>query len=111
MFLLQYTQHLNDSNKIRTHNYLVRKRTLNRPVWLNGWVFLYELSGCKLESRCCHLNSNIGLVSSKEFLDIQATIECRFTQKRVRNMIITYSQKSKFSNLDVVLDLFEMSYK
>ena len=31
-------------------------------------------------------------VSSKEFLDIQATIECRFTLKLVRDMIITYSQ-------------------
>ena len=31
-------------------------------------------------------------VSSKTFLDIQAIIECRFTLKRVRDMIITYSQ-------------------
>ena len=31
------------------------------------------------------------LRSSKEFLDIQATIECRFTLKRVRDMIRTYS--------------------
>ena len=23
------------------------------PVWLNGWVFVYELSGCGFESRCC----------------------------------------------------------
>ena len=30
-------------------------------------------------------------VSSKEFLDIQATIECRFTLKLVRDLIITYS--------------------
>ena len=30
-------------------------------------------------------------VLSKESLDIQATIECRFTLKRVRDMIITYS--------------------
>ena len=30
-------------------------------------------------------------VSSKEFLEIQATIECRITLKRVRDMIITYS--------------------
>ena len=22
-------------------------------VWLNGWVFSYELSGCGFESRCC----------------------------------------------------------
>ena len=26
------------------------------PVWLNGWVFVYELSGCGFESSCCHLN-------------------------------------------------------
>ena len=50
-----------DSNGTRTHNHLVCKRTLNTPV------------------------------SSKEFLDIQANIECRFTLKRVRDMIRTYS--------------------
>ena len=26
-----------------------------RPVWLNGWVFVYQLSGCGLESRCFYL--------------------------------------------------------
>ena len=36
--------------------------------------------------------SDIGPVSSKHLLDIQATKECRFTLKRVRDMIITYSQ-------------------
>ena len=43
-----------------THNHLVRKWTLDhlakiRPVWLNGWVFVYELSGCEFESHCCQL--------------------------------------------------------
>ena len=33
--------------------------------------------------------------SSKEFLDIQATIECGFTLKRVRDMTRTYSQTNK----------------
>ena len=23
-----------------------------RPVWLNGWVFVYELSSCRFESSC-----------------------------------------------------------
>ena len=36
--------------------------------------------------------SDFAPVSSKEFLDIQATIECGFTLKRVRDMIRTYSQ-------------------
>ena len=35
-------------------------------------------------------------VSSKEFLDIQATIECRFTLKR--DTIITYSRFGVFIN-------------
>ena len=26
------------------------------PVWLNGWVSVYELSGCRFGSRSCHLN-------------------------------------------------------
>ena len=28
----------------------------NWPVCLNGWVFVYKLSGWGFESRCCHLN-------------------------------------------------------
>ena len=28
-------------------------------VWLNGWVNVYELSGCGFESRCCQLDMNI----------------------------------------------------
>ena len=36
--------------------------------------------------------SDFAPASSKEFLDIQATVECGFTLKRVRDMIRTYSQ-------------------
>ena len=36
--------------------------------------------------------SDFAPASSKESLDIQATIECGFTLKRVRDMIKTYSQ-------------------
>ena len=39
--------------------------------------------------------SDIAPVSSKEFLNSQATIECRFTLKRVRDMLITYSQMNR----------------
>ena len=40
----------------------------------------------------------MALVSSKEFLDIQTTIECGFTLKRVRDTIITYSHFGVFIN-------------
>ena len=33
--------------------------------------------------------SNFGPALSKEFLDIQATIECEFTLKRIHDKIIT----------------------
>ena len=48
---------LSDSNWTRTHDHLVHNEHSNIwPVWLNGWVFVYELSGCGFESSCCHLN-------------------------------------------------------
>ena len=47
------------------------------------------------------LTSDIAPVSSKEFHDIQATIECRFTLKRVRDMIIiTYNHIMILYKLD-----------
>ena len=62
-------------------------------VWPYGWVFLYKLSGSGFESCCNHLKtSDIAPVLSKEFLDIQANIECGFTLKRICDMITTYSQ-------------------
>ena len=58
---------------------------------------MYELSGCGLESSCSNLKtSDFVPASSKEFLDIQATIECEFTLKRVLDMIKTYSHKPFF---------------
>ena len=30
------------------------------PVWPNGWLFVYELSGCGFESRCSHLMFRYG---------------------------------------------------
>ena len=34
------------------------------PVWLNGWVFVYELSGCGFESSCIHIK-NFSYMSEK----------------------------------------------
>ena len=38
------------TDKYSQHSFIIR------PVWLNGWVFLYELSSCGFESRCSRLN-------------------------------------------------------
>ena len=66
-----------------------RSHKANLVKWLTK--FVYELSGCGFESRCCHLNLSIAPNSSNEFLDVQVTIECRFTQKLRRDMRIAYS--------------------
>ena len=34
----------------------VNESSIFWPVLLNGWVFVYELNGCRFESRYCHLN-------------------------------------------------------
>ena len=59
-----------DWNWTRTQNHLVLKQTLNHAVTSP---------------------SDFTPALSKEFLDIQAPIECGFTLKRVRDMTRTYS--------------------
>ena len=55
-------------------------------------MLVYKLTGRGFESRCSHLNLiNIAPISRKEFLELQAAIECVFTLKRARNMKRTYS--------------------
>ena len=79
---------LSDRNRNRTPNHLVCKRTLSHlakltkwfscfvstylhsrhssvfwPLWLHGWVFVYELSGCRFESRCCHSDFRLSVLS------------------------------------------------
>ena len=52
--------------------------------------------------------SDFAPASSKEVLDIQATIECGFTLKRVRDMTRTYSQvMTSFSFSGLLSDLVQ----
>ena len=105
--IITYTQ-IHRTDKWSQHSSIIW------PVWLNGSVFVYKLSGCRFESRYCHSKtSDIAPVSSKELLDIQATRECRFTLKRVRYKIITQIHRlfslhelrlvSRFSNQEIFL--------
>ena len=71
-----------DYNWTRTQNHLVLKQTLNHLAKL-----VLGLSPVAVTSP-----SDFAPALSKEFLDIQATIECGFTLKRVRDMTRTYSQ-------------------
>ena len=62
----------------RTHNHIGHKGTLNF-CWLNGWVFVYELS-CGFKSSCSHLNFRYRTCFEQE-------VSC----KCVWNMIKTHS--------------------
>ena len=88
-----------DSNWTWTHNHLVIKRMLNHLVKLAKW-WSCVMSICMVHLTACHYHnrfafpskSTLCIYSSKEFLDIEATIECKVTPKRVSDMIRTYSQ-------------------
>ena len=61
---------------------------------------MIELSCEYLSVRC------MAPASSKEFLDIQATVECGFTLNLVRDMIKTYNQMhrtDKYSQLSSII--------
>ena len=45
--IIMYSQ-MNRTDKYSQHS------SIPWPVWLNGWVFVYELSGCGFEFNCCH---------------------------------------------------------
>ena len=50
-----HTWHKNIQSMHRTDKY-PQHNSIIWPVWLNGWVFVYELSGCGFKSTCSHLN-------------------------------------------------------
>ena len=52
----------------------------------------YEFTGLNPIAR----NFRYRACFEQEVLDIQATIECGFTLKRVRDMIIAYSRNAKY---------------
>ena len=56
-----------------------------------NWNFPKSWTVWGFEPCCSHLNVRFCACLSKEFLGIQATIECVFTLKRVHDMRTTYS--------------------
>ena len=47
---------MHHKNKYSQHSSIIKKIKKIRPVWLNGWVSVYELSVCEFKSSCSHLN-------------------------------------------------------
>ena len=80
---------LSDCNWTWTENHLVCKRTLNhlaklaislQPVWPNGWVFFYELSGSEFKSSCSHLTNYMVNLCFHLLLN---AMRCEFNSKSV----------------------------
>ena len=98
---------LRDSNGIQTRNQLFCKQTLNhlaklalphlasQPFRQTDHLAKLALQLRGLQTKWLwvriSLLSGMAPASRKEFLDIQATMRCRFTLKLVRDMIISYS--------------------
>ena len=80
-----------------TSFYHVRKMStsleINKLIKQKVTVFVYELSGCGFESRVCYLNFRYGarLIRARSSLTFRQTLDCRFTLKLERDMIITHS--------------------
>ena len=49
---------------------------------LNGWAFVYKISGCGIDSCCSYLNFRYHACFEQGALDTQTTTECTFTLKR-----------------------------
>ena len=64
-----------------------QQRDSNPQVWLNGWVFVYKLSGCGFESHCCHLNmfTKSHIHSSSHALNCSSCRLSNFTLNRLSN--------------------------
>ena len=69
----------------------VKELLVRRPVWIKGWVFVDELSGCGFESSSSHLNFKFRACFELGVPWHSGNFECGFTLKHVRDMIRTCS--------------------
>ena len=89
---------LTDSNRIQTLNHLVRKRTLNHlaklakwlSVWINGWMFVYELSGCGFESLTVTYTLNILRSSNQKIFKVCLAILHHFSFLKNQGKIVSF---------------------
>ena len=51
-----WTLHDNNMSQMHRTDKYSQQSSIIWPVWLNGWVSVYELSGCGSESSCSHLH-------------------------------------------------------
>ena len=69
-------------------------------VWLNNWVFVYELIGCGFESRYCHLNFRYRGCFEQGVLWYSGNYRVQILLRCACDMIITYRQFWRCFNTD-----------
>ena len=57
------TQSVQHADKYSQHS------SISYSVWLNGWVFIYDLCSCGFESRGSHLKTHILYADAEKCLD------------------------------------------
>ena len=98
---------LNDCNGTRTHNHLVRKRTLKylaklAKMYYELTVFVYELSGCRFESCCIEViicNNCIWLLFLNWFGNSHVFLDVAFDEKSTLQRVDASNQLWKLMNL------------
>ena len=63
------------------------------PVWLNGWVFVNQLSGCGFDSRCSHLTYRYCTWLQQGVTWYLGNYRVQIHAERVCDMMKTHSQK------------------
>ena len=79
-----------------------KEHSIISPLLLNGWVFVYKLSGCGFESCCSLLIFRYCVFLSREFLHIQATsvwrlakLKCAIRGEEIRKGFWHFLQNEK----------------
>ena len=108
---------LSDSNGIWTRNHLFRKRTLNYLAKLANWatikVSLAKWLSVRLRTKWFWVRIHLlslklqiwRLLPARTSLTFRQTIECGFTLKLLRDMIIRYSRLPQLLQLEMALFL------
>ena len=52
-------EHFNDTQTGIEASLVCLWLSIIRPVWLNGQVFVYKISGCWFETLCCHIERSV----------------------------------------------------
>ena len=96
--IIKYSQ-MHSTDKHSQHSSIIW------PVWLNGWVFVYELSGCGFEPRCYHLKGNVYLLFTSTGLMTLFCSYCKSENCTTNQSVVYPSTIKRWSKLNLLKKL------